>query len=332
MSPSTLAEPGEPVLRVQDLEVEVFTRTGWVRLVDGVSFEVDEGECLAVVGETGAGKSITFLALLGLIDDPFVLRGEASLSGRSLVDASSKEVASIRGGEVGYIFQDPTTSLNPVRTIGAQLIETIRRHSDLGRDASRRRAIELLEVVELPEPERLLSQYPHQLSGGMRQRVLIATALAPEPRLIIADECTTALDVSVQGQIIDLMSRLQRERNLSLVWISHDLGVVAQIAHRVAVLYGGTVLERGSTSQVLHRPAHRYTKDLLGCVPGLRPFRSIDDLAFIPGAPPAPTSRPRGCLYWDRCADRGDDRCRTERPPLREVAPGHFVADFYAGS
>lgn len=318
----------EPILRAEDITVKLKSGRDWIEIVEGVSFSVEAGSCLAVVGESGSGKSMTFLGMLGLTGQIAQVTGTAIAAGHDLLVSDERVRRQIRGEVVSIVFQDPLSSLNPVRTIGAQVQEILRLRRKMSKQDARNVAIELLTSVELADAETLLDRYPTQLSGGMRQRVLIAMALACEPEVLIADECTTALDVTTQKQIIDLINRLRRERNLAVVWITHDLGVVSQVADDVLVLYSGQVLERGSVEDVLGRPRHPYTQALLACHPELQPFDSIESLAFIPGQPPHPTRRPQGCVFWARCHVRSDPRCEHERPPLEEVEPGHFVATF----
>jgi peptide/nickel transport system ATP-binding protein len=316
-----------PVLEVEDLRVRLRTPRGPAQVVNGLSYAVGAGETVAVVGESGSGKSVSVLALLGLLPAGVAtVSGRALLHGEDLLGMPRERLRQVRGPGVGIVFQDPMTSLNPVLTIGRQLREAIRAHAEVSAQVAQRRAVELLGEVGLPDPARAADSYPHQLSGGMRQRAVIAIALANSPALLIADEATTALDVTVQAQIIDLVERLQTERGTGVIWITHDLGVVAGIADRVLVMYGGRCVEDGTVDDVLERPAHPYTRGLLGALPDLALERGADgaipDLATVPGTPPAPTDLPAGCVFWPRCPVRADPRCETEQPPLAVVGPG----------
>ncbi|HYH24230.1 MAG TPA: ABC transporter ATP-binding protein [Blastococcus sp.] len=315
-----------PVLEVEDLRVRLRTPRGPADVVNGLSYTVGAGETVAVVGESGSGKSVSVLALLGLLPARVAtVTGRAVLQGEDLLTMKPERLRQVRGPGAGMVFQDPMTSLNPVLTIGRQLVEGIRAHGDVSKQAARARAAELLREVGLPDPERTLDRYPHELSGGMRQRVVIAIALSNSPALLIADEATTALDVTVQAQIIDLVERLQADHGTGVIWITHDLGVVAGIADRVLVMYGGRCVEDGTVDDVLERPAHPYTRGLLGSLPDLaQPAVDgvVPDLATVPGVPPAPTDLPAGCVFWPRCPVRSDARCETEQPPLAVVGRG----------
>jgi peptide/nickel transport system ATP-binding protein len=312
-----------PVLQVEDLRVQLRTPRGTAHVVNGLDYTVGPGETVAVVGESGSGKSVSVLALIGLLPErTATVTGRALLQGEDLLTMSPDRLRQVRGAGIGMVFQDPMTSLNPVLTVGRQLVEAIRVHQRMSKQAARQRAVELLAEVGLPDPARAVDRYPHELSGGMRQRVVIAIALSNSPALLIADEATTALDVTVQAQIIDLVERLQSEHGTGVVWITHDLGVVAGIADRVLVMYGGRCVEDGTVDDVLERPAHPYTRGLLGALPDLaEPLTEgrRPDLATIPGVPPPPTELPAGCVFWPRCPVRGDARCETEQPPLVEV-------------
>jgi peptide/nickel transport system ATP-binding protein len=320
------AEAGAPVLAVEDLRVRLRTPRGPADVVNGLSYTVAAGETVAVVGESGSGKSVSVLALLGLLPARVAtVTGRAVLQGEDLLTMSPERLRQVRGPGAGMVFQDPMTSLNPVLTVGKQIVEGIRAHGDVSKEAARRRAADLLGEVGLPDPERALDRYPHELSGGMRQRVIIAIALSNEPALLIADEATTALDVTVQAQIIDLVEKLQADRGTGVIWITHDLGVVAGIADRVLVMYGGRCVEDGTVDDVLEHPAHPYTRGLLGSLPELAlpgPDGRVPDLATVPGVPPAPTDLPAGCVFWPRCPVRSDPRCETEQPPLVPVNQG----------
>ncbi|WP_432542537.1 ABC transporter ATP-binding protein [Kineococcus sp. SYSU DK002] len=305
------------------------TARGTAHIVNGLSYTVAAGETVAVVGESGSGKSVSALALLGLLPGHARVRGTARFAGRDLVAMSEAELRTVRGNGIGTVFQDPMTSLNPVLTIGRQVTEGLLAHRAVGsKRAARERAAELLADVGLPDPRGVLSKYPHELSGGMRQRVVIAIALAGSPQLLIADEATTALDVTVQAQILDLVARLQAEHGTGVVWITHDLGVVAGTADRVLVVYGGRCVEDGSVDEVFQAPTHPYTRGLLGSLPSLHEPGS--DLVAIAGTPPPPTDLPPGCVFHPRCPVR-DARCATEQPPLVAVGGTHRAATFCAG-
>jgi peptide/nickel transport system ATP-binding protein len=311
-----------PLLEVEDLRVRLRTPRGPASVVNGLSYTVGRGETVAVVGESGSGKSVSVLALLGLLPPRVAtVTGSARLDGEDLLTMPPERLRRVRGPGVGMVFQDPMTSLNPVLSIGRQLTEGIRAHGSVSKAAARTRAVELLAEVGLPDPDRTVDRYPHELSGGMRQRVVIAMALSNSPALLIADEATTALDVTVQAQILDLVERLQTDHGTGVVWITHDLGVVAGIADRVLVMYGGRCVEDGTVDDVLERPVHPYTRGLLGALPDLA-TDADQDLATIPGTPPAPTDLPAGCVFWPRCPVRGDARCETEQPPLAVVGSG----------
>jgi oligopeptide transport system ATP-binding protein len=306
-----------PLLEVEGLRVRLPARDGHVTVVDGVDYEVDTGEVFGVAGESGSGKTMSVLALIGLLPSGGAASGEARFEGTNLIGLKGKELREMRGGGIGMIFQDPMTSLHPMLSIGQQLEEPIRLHLGMRKAAARTRAAELLDSVRLPDPERALRAFPHQFSGGMRQRVAIAIALAGEPRLLIADEPTTALDVTVQAGIIRLLDQLRRERGLSVVLITHDLGVMSSIADRVAVFYAGRIVETGPRDDLMQRPRHPYTRSLLDALP--HPELPADHpLVPIPGAPPSPAELPSGCAFHPRCA-YGVASCATETPPLVTV-------------
>ena len=302
----------EPVLSVRDLRVEFVTRRGVLTAIDGVSFEIAKGEVLGVVGESGAGKSVTGAAVIGLIDPPGrIAGGEIRLSGQRIDDLDQDAMRKIRGKRIGMIFQDPLTSLNPLYRVGEQLVETIRTHTTLSAAAARQRAVELLAEVGIPAPERRIDGYPHEFSGGMRQRVVIALALCVEPELIIADEPTTALDVSVQAQIIALLKRLGRDHGTAIMLVTHDMGVIAETADRVAVMYAGRIAEIGPVREIVSIPLHPYAKGLMGAIPSLA--GDTDRLVQIPGSMPRLSAIPPGCAFNPRCAF-AFARCRVERP------------------
>ena len=305
----------EPLLEVKNLKVSFRTEDGVVRAVDGVSFAVDQGEVLGIVGESGSGKSVTMMSVLRLINDPNMqVEGEVIYKGRDLMKLHKDEMREVRGDEIAMIFQDPMTSLNPVYRIGDQIVEAILIHQDIGKPAARRRAVELLHQVGIPHAESRVDDYPHQFSGGMRQRAMIAMALANNPDILIADEPTTALDVTIQAQIIELIDKLKDEFNSAVVLITHDLGVVAEIANEIVVMYAGRVVERAPTRQLFYDPQHPYTWGLLGSIPRLdRPKQ--ERLHSIKGMPPSLINLPEGCKFRPRCP-YAFEKC-TEEPELR---------------
>jgi len=319
-----------PLLEVEDLRTWFYTRDGIVRAVDGVSYRVYPGETLAVVGESGCGKSVTSLSILRLIPSPpgKIVARRLVFEGRNLLELSEAAMRSIRGNEISMIFQEPMTSLNPVLTIGRQIAEALVLHQRMHWRGATARAIEMLRLVDIPEPERRVKQYPHELSGGMRQRVMIAMALSCNPKLLIADEPTTALDVTIQAQILDLMRELKAKTGAAIVLITHDLGVVAEMAQRVVVMYAGRKVEEAPVERLFARPLHPYTKGLLGSIPRLAEAAAGDArkrLAEIPGMVPSLTDVVGGCLFAPRCP-HATARCAAEYPPLEEKAAGHWVA------
>ena len=319
----------EPVLSVQNLRVEFTTRRGVLRAIDGISFDIAKGEVLGVVGESGAGKSVTGNAVIGLIDAPGrIAGGEIRLSGRRIDNLPAEEMRKIRGKRIGMIFQDPLTSLNPLYKIGEQIIETIRTHSNLSESAARKRAIELLAEVGIPAPDKRIDSYPHEFSGGMRQRVVIALAICADPELIIADEPTTALDVSVQAQIISLIRRLGRDHGTAVMLVTHDMGVIAETCDRVAVMYSGRIAEIGPVQDVIRNPLHPYAKGLMGAIPTLA--IEADRLVQIPGSMPRLSAIPPGCAFNPRCAS-AFDRCRTERPEPLACGEQRVACHLYDG-
>ena len=313
------------VLEVRGLRTEFATDDGSFPAVDGVSFSVEAGKTLAIVGESGCGKSVTALSIMGLVPDPpgRVTAGSIRFEGRELVGAPTRELLDLRGNGMAMIFQEPMTSLNPAFTIGDQIVEGLQRHRKLTRAGAEERALAVLRQVRIPAPEQRLHDYPHKLSGGMRQRAMIAMALACEPRLLIADEPTTALDVTIQAQILELMRTLREETGTAVILITHDLGVVAEVADEVAVMYSGRIVERASVARIFDQPQHPYTVGLLGSIPRLDVQRAR--LASIEGQVPNPLRRPPGCNFADRCPF-AIDRCRAEAPPLMEVGTAHFSA------
>ena len=317
---------GSPLLTVRDLAVDLRRRHGVVHAVRGLSYSLDRGEAIGIVGESGSGKTISSLALLGLLPDGIsrVVRGSILFAGRDIVGMHDAELRELRGARISMVFQDPLSSLNPVMTIGRQLTEAIRLHLELSTDETRRRAIEMLELVGIPSPERRLGDYPHQFSGGMRQRVMIAMALSCRPDLIVADEPTTALDVTIQAQVLDLLNKLRHELGMAVILISHDLGVVADTTDRIAIMYAGRIVETGPTRQVLSAPRHPYTIGLLQSIPPLDGARRRE-LVAIEGAPPDLSVEITGCPFRDRCA-WAIPQCAEIDPPLESVAPRHEVA------
>jgi oligopeptide/dipeptide ABC transporter ATP-binding protein len=311
--------PPTPLLRVEQLRTWFHTSAGIARAVDGVSFDVFPGETIGVVGESGCGKSVTALSLLRLIDPPGRIEPGSRIlfEGRDLLAATEEEIRRVRGNRMAIVFQEPMTALNPVFTVGEQIAEVARVHDGASRRAARERAVEMLSLVGIPAPRERAAQYPHQLSGGMRQRVLIAMALVMQPALLIADEPTTALDVTIQAQILELLADLQQRMGISILLITHDLGVVAEAASRVLVMYGGQIVEQAPVRQLFAHPLHPYTQGLMRAMP--RVGRGRDRLLTIPGTVPAPTAWPEGCRFHDRCAYAWH-RCSQEAPELQGVS------------
>jgi len=318
-----------PVLDVKDLKTVFTTRGGRVHAVNSVSFDLRPGELLGVVGESGSGKSVTMMSLIGLLPSPpaDVCGGEVLFDGRDLLKSDEATLRDIRGARIGFIFQDPMTSLNPVYTVGFQLMEPLRKHMGLNKAAARVRAAELLELVGIPDARARLSDFPHQFSGGMRQRVMIAIALACDPKVLIADEPTTALDVTIQAQILELVKDLRQKLGMAIVWITHDLGVIAGIADRVMVMYGGQVVEQAPARELFDNPQHPYTRALLKTVPKVHGERE-PKLSVIEGQPPILMQAPTACSFRDRCP-HAFDRCAQGNPLRRDVGPGHDVACFW---
>jgi peptide/nickel transport system ATP-binding protein len=315
-------------LEVRDLVIHFPTDDGLVKSVDGLSFGLERGRTLGIVGESGSGKSVTSLGLLGLHNRKNAkVSGEIWLDGQEIVGSSPDQVRRMRGRKMSMIFQDPLSSMHPFYTIGAQIIEAYRIHNDVSKQVARKHAIDMLERVGIPQPDKRVDDYPHQFSGGMRQRAMIAMALSCDPELLIADEPTTALDVTVQAQILDLIRDLQKEFNSAVIIITHDLGVVAELSDDILVMYGGRCVEYGAVEDIFHAPEHPYTWGLLGSMPRLDRERS-DRLLPIKGSPPSLIHVPQGCAFNPRCAygELNEGRSETERPELREIAPGHRVA------
>jgi oligopeptide/dipeptide ABC transporter ATP-binding protein len=317
------------LIRVKDLRTSFFTPEGEVRSVDGVSFEIGEGKTLGLVGESGCGKSVTSLSIMRLVPSPpgKIIGGEIFYRGRDLLKLGDREMRKIRGNEISMIFQEPMTSLNPVFTIGNQIGEAIRLHQGLGKRETRDKTIEMLRLVKIADPEQRVDDYPHQLSGGMRQRVMIAMALSCNPSLLIADEPTTALDVTIQAQILELMKELQEKLGMALLLITHDLGVVAEQADEVAIMYAGKLVERARTEAIFERPLHPYTVGLLRSLPGMAEKRKR--LEAIPGVVPSPLELPGGCRFRDRCF-KAAGICAEAEPLLVEKEKEHWVACYFA--
>jgi oligopeptide/dipeptide ABC transporter ATP-binding protein len=319
----------DPVLTIRDLTVRFGTKRGVAEVVTGISYDLHPGETLAIVGESGSGKSVGVLAIMGLLaQPPAAVSGSVRYRGAELLTMTPKELRAIRGSGLAMIFQDPMTSLNPVRTVGYQITEPMALHLDLTRDAARERAVELLDLVGIPAPAERYKEYPHQLSGGMRQRVMIAMALACNPDVLIADEATTALDVTTQAQITELVAGLQTRIGMAVIWITHDLGVVAGIADRVHVMYGGRFMEQASVDDLYAAPRHPYTEGLLGSLPVPGADRP-DKLMTIAGLPPDPVAMPAGCPFAPRCSYADHERCDREVPMLDGVTASHQAACFY---
>jgi len=318
-----------PVLDVRDLKTVFQTRAGEVHAVNDVSFSLRPGELLGVVGESGSGKSVTMMSLLGLLPTPpaEVRNGQVMFGEDDLLRVTPERLRAVRGGKIGFVFQDPMTSLNPVYKVGFQIAEPLRKHMGLSKTQAAKRAKELLELVGIPDAERRLDDYPHQFSGGMRQRVMIAIALACDPQVLIADEPTTALDVTIQAQILELMAELREKLGMAVIWITHDLGVIAGIADRVMVMYGGQVVEHAPVKALFSDPQHPYTRALLRTIPTIQGERAAR-LTIIEGQPPILNAAPDACPFRDRC-DVAFDRCARENPPRYDLGDGHDAACFF---
>ena len=327
--PDASAAGHVPLLHVEDLHVEFRTRDGVAKAVNGVSYILEEGQTLAILGESGSGKSVTAQAVMGILDTPpgFVTGGAVRFRGQDLLTLPEDERRAYRGRSIAMIFQDALSSLNPVFTVGWQIGEMFRVHEGLSKRDAKQRAIELMELVRIPAARERVNDYPHQFSGGMRQRIMIAMAISLDPDVLIADEPTTALDVTVQAQIMELLADLQRERKMGLILITHDLGVVADVADKISVMYAGRIMERALVGDIYARPAHPYTKGLLESIP--RVDLKGQELAAIKGLPPSLTRIPTGCEFNPRCP-YAQDICRENRPPLFEVVPGRFSACHFA--
>ncbi|MBD3217830.1 MAG: ATP-binding cassette domain-containing protein [candidate division Zixibacteria bacterium] len=322
----------ETLLRVENLDILFGTAKQHVVAVDGVSFKINTGETLAIVGESGCGKTVTSLSIMGLIPCPpgIIDNGSIQFNGKDLLHLKMEEMRKVRGNDIAMIFQEPMTSLNPVLTVGLQMSEAMMAHKGISRKEARKRAIEMLKLVQIPEPEKRMEQYPHQLSGGMRQRVMIGTALSCEPKILIADEPTTALDVTVQAQILDLMNDIKAKLDTSILFITHDLGVVAEIADRVLVMYAGRTIEEALVTELYENPIHPYTEGLLRAIPRLDQYLSADNsvkeaLKQMPGIVPSIYKKIEGCSFAPRCP-YARKQCGQERPVMKEVVPGHRAA------
>lgn len=315
----------QPLLSVRDLKTYFYTEDGVVPAVDGISFDLEKGGTIGIVGESGCGKSVTSLSVMGLIPSPpgKIVGGEILFEGKDLTKMNEAEMRNIRGNDISMIFQEPMTSLNPVFTIGDQIMEAIILHQGLDKRQAREKAIEMLNLVGIPSPDKRVDEYPHQLSGGMRQRVMIAMALSCNPKLLIADEPTTALDVTIQAQILDLMRKLQKEFGTAIMMITHDLGVIAELVDKVAVMYTGKIVEYGDTKTIFANPQHPYTIGLLGSIPKLTGTEKR--LQTIPGSVPTPGNFPVGCGFHPRCP-YAKDICRMKKPPIVEAPTGQKVA------
>jgi peptide/nickel transport system ATP-binding protein len=313
-----------PLLAVDGLRTHFATAGGVVRAVDGISFTIERGEVLGLVGESGCGKSVTSLSIMRLVPPPgSIVGGRIQLESDDLLGKDAEAMRRVRGARIAMVFQEPMTSLNPVFTIGDQIAAAVRAHAGGGRRAAWERAVDMLDRVQMPAPRDRARDYPHQLSGGLRQRAMIALALAPGPELLIADEPTTALDVTIQAQILDLLRRLQAQRGMAILLITHDLGVVAELCHRVAIIYAGRIVELAPTARIFDEPLHPYTRSLLRCLP--HPSRFGQPLSSIEGAPPDLRQAAGGCRFAPRCP-LAVESCRREEPPLVERRRGHFVA------
>jgi len=326
----------ETVLEVEGLQTYLFTRSGIVKAVDDVSFSLRRSETLAIVGESGCGKSMTALSIMRLVPNPpgKIVGGTITLEGRDLLQLDEDEMRDIRGNDISMIFQEPMTSLNPVLTIGHQIAEALRLHQDLSKSGAAEKAVEMLRLVKIPEPAQRAREYPHQLSGGMRQRAMIAMALACNPRVLIADEPTTALDVTIQAQILDLILELQKQLGTAVILITHNLGVVAETAQRVIVMYAGKKVEEAEVDALFSQPLHPYTHGLLASIPRLeimagRNSASVGRLQEISGMVPALNNLPPGCVFAPRCTF-ADDRCRSQYPPYEQLRPGHWAACWHS--
>ena len=314
----------EKLIDVSNLKTHFFTEEGVVKAVDGVDFEIYPGETIGIVGESGCGKSVTSLSIMRLVESPpgRIVDGSIMFEGDDIVKKKQKEMRKIRGNDISMIFQEPMTSLNPVYTVGDQISEAILLHKDVNKKEAKKQAVDMLRKVGIPLPEQRVDEYPHQLSGGMRQRVMIAMALSCDPKLLIADEPTTALDVTIQAQILDLMNDLKQKFGMAIMMITHDLGVIAEVADRIAVMYAGKVMEYTDAVSLFKDPKHPYTWGLMHSIPRLD--KDVEKLYAIPGMVPSPLDFPDGCKYNTRC-ELADEKCKAEEPPLEEIEDGHEV-------
>ena len=310
------------LLSVRNLKTSFFTHVGEVKAVRGISFDVNQGEVLGIVGESGSGKSVTSLSIMGLLQHPGrVVDGEIFFQDQDILSYGKRRMRRVRGKEIAMIFQDPMTSLNPVYTVGNQIMEMLQEHEDIGKGEAKQRAIEMLRMVGIPSPEKRIHNYPHEFSGGMRQRAMIAIALACSPKLLIADEPTTALDVTIQAQVLDMMTELKTKMDSSMLLITHDLGVVAETCDKVAIMYAGEIVEYGSLEDIFEHTAHPYTEGLFSSLPSLE--NDVHRLKPIQGLMPDPANLPDGCKFHPRCP-YAVDQCRSGAPALREISPGHL--------
>jgi oligopeptide/dipeptide ABC transporter ATP-binding protein len=332
---SPAAAPTHPILEIDDLHTHFFTRDGVVRAVDGVSYTLHRGKTLGVVGESGCGKSVTALSILRLVANPpgRIVGGAIRFDGQDLLQLNEQQMERIRGNDISMIFQEPMTSLNPVFTVGHQISEAVVLHQKLSKRDALDKAVEMLRLVHIPEPERRVQEYPHQLSGGMRQRVMIAMALSCNPQILIADEPSTALDVTIQAQILDLMQELSEKLGTAIILITHDMGVIAENAERVVVMYAGKKVEEADAEELFSRPCHPYTEGLLGSIPRLDKVAETNTnrarLNEIEGVVPSLYNLPKGCTFADRC-DYASDECHQAFPPLEEKRPGHWAACWHS--
>ncbi|MBT2639651.1 ABC transporter ATP-binding protein [Bacillus sp. ISL-39] len=315
----------QPLLEVKNLKVSFAGKKKSTNIVAGLSFNVGKGKTLCIVGESGCGKSMTSLSVMGLLPKTGEAEGEILLKGENLTDKSMKQMSKIRGNQISMIFQEPMTSLNPVQTVGKQIAETIILHQNVTKKEARQKAIEMLQLVGIPSPEKRIDAYPHELSGGMRQRVMIAIALSCNPELLIADEPTTALDVTIQAQILDLMKNLQKDLDMGIIMITHDLAVVSEMADTVLVMYAGKAVEYGTRKSIFNNPMHPYTQGLMKCIPDVDAEEDVEELFVIKGSVPSPDAMPAGCRFADRCP-HVQEICRAQSPDLEQVDLDHTVS------
>ncbi|WHX41374.1 ABC transporter ATP-binding protein [Mesobacillus sp. AQ2] len=315
----------QPLLEVKNLKVSFAGKKKTTNIVAGLSFNVEKGKTLCIVGESGCGKSMTSLSVMGLLPKTGEIEGEILLKGDNLTEKSMKQMSKIRGNQISMIFQEPMTSLNPVQTVGKQIAETIILHQKVSKKEARQKAVEMLQLVGIPSPDKRIDAYPHELSGGMRQRVMIAIALSCNPELLIADEPTTALDVTIQAQILDLMKNLQKELDMGIIMITHDLAVVSEMADTVLVMYAGKAVEYGSRTSIFNNPLHPYTQGLMKCIPDVDAEEDVEELFVIKGSVPSPDAMPAGCRFADRCP-YVQDICRAQSPDLEQVDSHHTVS------